>query len=140
MAGIYQNASFTITATASVSGYEGLFRDQDPLSMTPCFLSLADLHDVSLGFGHSVNKPYYILPNRMNEFTEQVDIEVSPWDSRAWYVQERYLSNYIFYFDQNQVYTEVQNHVTSRDDDDHRDEACLYNVRRDGRAGVDIYS
>ncbi|ORY62085.1 heterokaryon incompatibility protein-domain-containing protein [Pseudomassariella vexata] len=113
MAQVYQNAILTISAACETSGDTGLFQTRE----TPTMVNLPQYD----AFNGSGSLAVYIISNQ--SFTSPIalgssrfrhlgpfDTEVSsgPLNTRAWTLQERYLSRRIIHFGCKQLFWECQ--------------------------------
>jgi hypothetical protein len=101
MRDVYRHAEFTIVASASWSGKEGLFRPQDPLPNHPCVLGVR----ARKGDATAI----YAIPSQMDiEKTRRVELELCKWNRRGWCLQERALSRRVVYFAETQLHFELK--------------------------------
>ncbi|KAI3320528.1 heterokaryon incompatibility protein-domain-containing protein [Xylariaceae sp. AK1471] len=102
MRDVYKNAAFTIVASASWSGKEGLFRAQNPLQNHPCVLGVRAAHE-----GKSTVT--YAIPSQMDiEKTRRIELELCKWNRRGWCLQERALSRRVIFFGESQLHFELK--------------------------------
>ncbi|KAJ4350881.1 hypothetical protein N0V95_004329 [Ascochyta clinopodiicola] len=104
---IYSNAVFTIAATASQDGRGGLFRHRSAGLMPPVLVEVTELNDLL----PDKEMPYlsgtdtYLAGCTSNAV---LDITMAPLNTRAWVIQERYLSTRTMHFSENLLYWECQ--------------------------------
>jgi hypothetical protein len=93
---IYSNSYLNISAAASASPAEGLFRRRDENSLGACVIHVPDEHP-ELPAGH--HRLY-------SEEHWTRGVEAAPVNSRAWVLQERLLAPRIVHFGQSEVFWE----------------------------------
>ncbi|KAH8592823.1 heterokaryon incompatibility protein-domain-containing protein, partial [Bisporella sp. PMI_857] len=93
MGSIYRNSICTLAATASTSGEGGLFRLRNILRNHRCQV-----------WGDSAHAIYIDIENDTALENYREDVGNGPLNSRAWVLQERYLSPRVIHFTANAVY------------------------------------
>lgn len=99
MQSVYANAFLNLAATAERNGDGGLLIPRDPLIMKVCIVQAEfDIDGKRPG-------PTYCL-NCLYHDTWNLDVTEAPLDSRAWVIQERFLSKRILHFSYSRLYWE----------------------------------
>jgi hypothetical protein len=86
----YRYAYCNIAATHAQNSHQGLFRSRNPKSLSAVL--------------HVTGKGIHGLFELCRDAQWQKDIEEAPLNSRAWVVQERYISDRILHFGADQIY------------------------------------
>ncbi|KAF2650974.1 HET-domain-containing protein [Lophiostoma macrostomum CBS 122681] len=101
MGNIYRYATVNIAATAAEDSSVGMFRDRDPVAITPVQVSLS-WETVPWVLNRAGTTQCLLYPSSL--WDEQV--ERSPLATRGWIFQERLLSTRVLHFTRNQVFWE----------------------------------
>ena len=109
MCNVYRGSAINIVASASVDCHGGLFRQRDPLSVTPCKIDMSFQSEA----GAQVRGPYALSCGNAFERDPLAD---EPLGQRAWAVQERILAPRSLYFTARKVYFLCCEDVTSDTD------------------------
>jgi hypothetical protein len=96
MSSVYGNSWCNIAATASSDGRGGCFRERNPLLVQPCKIQ-AEWEGLK-------KAEYHCLDTRQ----WRREVAEAPLNTRAWVVQERFLSPRVLHFSANQVYWECE--------------------------------
>lgn len=96
MDSVYGNSWCNIAATASSDGRGGCFRERNPLLVQPCRVQ-AEWEGLEKGEYHCIDTSQW-----------RREVAEAPLNTRAWVVQERFLSPRVLHFSANQVYWECQ--------------------------------
>lgn len=93
MGNIYRNSVCTLAATASTGGDGGLFRIRNTLKNERCQVWGDETHGIYVGLEKTIPLARY-----------RRDVGKGPLNTRAWVLQERYLSPRVLHFSSNAVY------------------------------------
>ncbi|KAK0508141.1 hypothetical protein JMJ35_009225 [Cladonia borealis] len=107
MCNVYSGSTINIVASASVDCDGGLFRQRNPLSVTPCTVDLSFLNEAGAREGgpYALSRGTYWESDRL--------LADEPLGRRAWAVQERILAPRSLYFAAEKVYFGCCEKITS---------------------------
>ena len=106
MCDVYRDSTINIAASASVGCDGGLFRQRDPLSVTPCTIPASKQEEAGLG----KRGPYALFC----EIALLYDpLEAEPLSGRAWAVQERILAPRTVFFTARKIYFVCRKKITT---------------------------
>lgn len=108
MCDVYRGSTINIAASASVNCDGGLFRQRNPLSVTPCVMDVS--YNQKVGARPGEGGPYALLCEIACDRDPFVD---EPLSRRAWTVQERILAPRTVYFTARKIYFVCCKKITS---------------------------
>ena len=108
MCDVYRGSTINIAASASVNCDGGLFRQRDPLSVTPCILDVSNTQKAGARLAEGGS--YALFCEIACDRDPLVD---EPLSRRAWTVQERILAPRTVYFTARKVYFVCCKKITS---------------------------
>ena len=108
MCDVYRGSTINIAASAPVDCDGGLFRQRDPLSVTPCILDMSNTQKAGARLGEGGS--YALLCEIACDRDPLVD---EPLSRRAWTVQERILAPRTVYFTARKIYFVCCKKITS---------------------------
>ena len=92
MADVYLNSELNIAASIGINSHQGIFRDRNPLNISPCIIHTSWKTAPKIFASHS---------HRTGS-----DIDTSHLNTRAWVLQERLLAPRVAHFGPTEVYWE----------------------------------
>ena len=111
MCDVYRGSTINIAASASVNCDGGLFRQRNPLSVTPCILDISYKQKSGARLGEG--GPYALMCEIACDRDPLVN---EPLSRRAWTVQERILAPRTVYFTARKIYFVCCKKITSEVD------------------------
>lgn len=110
MAGIYHGSYITIAATSSHSSRDGIFNHRSWSHVNPCNSVQID----NMLVNRDQSQLYFVAPDHRSAFAGDGDL-MGPLGTRAWALQERYLSPRILHFTSSQLIWECDHIMQSED-------------------------
>ena len=104
MGDVYDGAACTIASTGSSSSAGGCFHSRDCLSLQSCKIGVSSLDEMH---------PSWIYARRDDVSDFERNVDRSPLNARAWFLQERLLSRRIIHFGAEIIYWECCGRLAS---------------------------